>query len=73
MRLEGGEVAMAELNKALRQGWNQSEIAAKCGVSKSSLCHALAGRKPVPDRVLDWLGLERVAVIRRRASVAESQ
>lgn len=66
MRTEGAEIAIAELHKALRKGWSQREIATKCEVSTSMVCHALAGRKPIPDKVLDWLGFERVTVIRRR-------
>lgn len=66
MRTEGGEQALVELHKRLRDGWSQIEIAKAVGISKSYLCHAVAGVKPIPDKVLDWLGFERVTVIRRR-------
>lgn len=43
----------------------QTELAQLVGLSPSMLSHIVGGRKPIPDRLLAYLGFERVQRIER--------
>jgi len=64
MRKPDNPAAGLALTQALRK-LNQSELAAAVGLSPSMLSHIIGGRKPIPDRLLAYLGFERVQRIER--------
>jgi len=64
MRKPDNPAAGLALTQALRK-LNQSELAQLVGLSPSMLSHIIGGRKPIPDRLLAYLGFERVQRIER--------
>ena len=52
------------MGKAL-QKISQADLAAELGMSRSMLSHVVVGRKPIPDRLLLYLGYERVQRIEK--------
>ena len=52
------------MGKAL-QKISQTDLAHECGMSRSMLSHVVVGRKPIPDRLLLYLGYERVQRIEK--------
>ena len=59
-------IARLEANIAL-SGLDQKQYAARQAVSPQYLSDMLKGARPVSDRVLATLGLERVRIVRRKA------
>lgn len=51
-------------------GMPQTHIARAAGIHAPKLNDMLHGRRPFDDQLLDWLGFERVVIIRRKKPVA---
>jgi len=62
-KIDNGAAGIA-LGKAL-QKISQADLAAELGMSRSMLSHVVVGRKPIPDRLLLYLGFERVQRIEK--------
>mgnify|MGYP001171347534 FL=1 len=64
MRKPDNPAAGLALTQALHK-LTQTELADTVGLSPSMLSHIVGGRKPIPDRLLAYLGFERVQRIER--------